>query len=75
MKEILRVLGVELLGLGIGLGDADELQEAVPVRIVVPSLARHQLPIAVADLLGVLGAVVAQMAEAMVVADDVLGGR
>ena len=66
VKEILGVRGVEILRLGIGLGHADELQEAEPVRIVVAPLARNQLPITVAHLLRVLGAVIAQMAEAMI---------
>ena len=39
VEEILGVRGVELLGLGIGLADADELQEAVAVGIVVAALA------------------------------------
>ena len=75
VEEILGVLGVEVLGLGIGLADANELQETEPVGIVVAPLARDQLPIAVAHRLGVLGAVIAQMAEAMVQADDIFRGR
>src|SRR5262249_19789842 len=71
----LGVRRIEILGFGIGAGDPDQLQEAEAVRIVVAALARHQLPIAVAHLRGVLGAVVAQMAEAVVEADHVLGRR
>ena len=48
VEEILGVRGVEIFGFGIGLADADELQEAVAVGIVVTSLAGDQLPIAVA---------------------------
>ena len=75
VEEILGVLAIEIFGLGIGIGDADKLQEAEPVGIRVPALARHQVPIAVGDLLGVLGAVVTQVAEAMILADDIFRCR
>ena len=38
VKEILGVLGVEFLRFGIAVGDADQLQEAEAIRIVVAAL-------------------------------------
>ena len=75
VEEILGVRGVKFLRLGVGLGDADELQEAEAIRIVVAALARRAVPIAVGHRLGVLGAEIAQMTEAVVVLDDIFGGR
>ena len=74
MEEILRVTRV-FLGLLVGLGHADELQEAQAVGIGVAALFRGQFPIAFDHGLGVPGAEIAQVAEAMVVIDDVFRGR
>ena len=74
VKEILGVLGVKVFRLGIGLGDADELQKTQAIRIVVAALAHRVVPIAVGHRLGVLGAEIAQMTEAVVVLDDIFGG-
>src|SRR5262249_56412615 len=67
--------GVYVLCLVFVVTHADELQEAEAVWFVVAPLARDQLPIPVAHLLCVLGAVVAQMTEAMVLANHILRGR
>src|SRR5207253_613356 len=74
VEEVFAVRAIDALGLSVGVGDPDELQEAVPERIVVATLARASVPIAVAHLLRRLQAVVAEMAKAMVVVDNIVGG-
>ena len=71
VKEVLGVLGVEVFGLGVGLGDADQLQKTQAIRIVVAAFAHRHLPIAVGHRFGVLGAEIAQVAEAIIVVDDI----
>src|SRR5262249_59792342 len=68
VKEVLD-MGRVLLRLRVGLRPPDQLQKAEPIRIGIAAALRHRLPEIVAEAVGVLGAVVAQMAEAVVAID------
>src|SRR5580704_18279171 len=56
----------------IALGHADQLQKAEPVRVRIAAALGHRVPVIVAETVGILRAVVTQMAEAVVAIDDEL---
>src|SRR6476469_6555408 len=74
VEKIFAMRAVDPLGLGVGIGNAYELQEAVAERIVVAALARAGFPVAVAYLLRRLQAIITEMAEAMIVIDHIFRG-
>ena len=51
---VIEILGMPriFLGLGIGLGNADKLQEAETMRIGVAAFLGRELPIAIGDVFG-----------------------
>ena len=56
---------------GVGFGHSDQLQKTKSIGVGIAPLARNRVPIVIAEGLGVLGPEIAEMAEAIVVADDV----
>src|SRR5581483_9254159 len=74
VEEIIDVFGVVLLGLGVSLGNRDELQEAGAVGIGLGALLRHLLPETVHYFLSVLVAEVRQVAVGVVVIEHPVPG-
>ncbi len=69
MKEILGVRRVFFRRF-VALRHADQLQKAEPIGIRVAAALGHPVPVKIAEAVGVLRAVVTQMAEAIVAVDD-----
>src|SRR3984893_3560011 len=71
VEEIFHMRGIFLRG-RVGLGYADQLQETQPVGIGIAAALRDRFPEIIAEAVRVLGAVVAQMTEAVVPVDHEL---